>query len=116
MQREFTCIPSFLSKWKQIGLTENDLRELELMLLQNPEIGAVIRGGGGARKVRFAYGHKGKSGGARVIYVDFEVYERIYLLDVYAKSDKVNISKAETNTLKEVIEMLEIDLHEHWRG
>lgn len=116
MQREFAYIPSFLSKWEHIGLTEEDLHELELILLQNPEIGAVIRGGGGARKVRFAYGHKGKSGGARIIYVDFEVYECIYLLDVYTKSDKANISKTEINALKEVIEVLEIDLNEHWRG
>ena len=91
------------------------MREFELVLLNDPKVGPIIRGSGGARKVRFAYGHKGKSGGVRVIYVDFEIYERIYLLDVYSKSDKENLSREEVNTLKQVVELLEIHLNDSWK-
>jgi hypothetical protein len=46
-------------------------------LLADPKVGAVMRGTGGIRKMRFAFEQQGKSGSARVIYVDFEVYEKI---------------------------------------
>ena len=48
-------------------------------MLEDPKVGAVMRGTGGVRKMRFAFKHRGKSGSVRVIYVDFEVYEKIYL-------------------------------------
>ena len=55
-----------------MGLGEDDLKRLEDELLANPEIGRMIEGTGGVRKMRFAFEHRGKSGSARVIYVDFE--------------------------------------------
>ena len=93
-----------------MGLTEEDLRRLQLELLSNPKIGSVITGTGGIRKMRFAYENQGKSGSTRVIYVDFEVYEKIYLLTVYAKNEKDNLSKQERNNLHRVVEILELEL------
>jgi len=54
--------------------------------------------------------NRGKSGGARVIYVDFTHYEKIYLVTVYAKSEMENLSRAEQNELKALVEILESEL------
>jgi mRNA-degrading endonuclease RelE of RelBE toxin-antitoxin system len=55
---------------KQINslLSDDEYREFQSRLAANPELGSLIRGGGGIRKVSVAVGTRGKSGGARVIY------------------------------------------------
>lgn len=68
---------------------------------------------GGVRKMRFAFEHRGKSGSIRVIYVDFEVYEKIFLLTAYAKNKKENLSEAERNEIKQLIQVLENQLEEN---
>ena len=72
-----------------------------------------MRGTGGVRKMRFAFEHQGKSGGVRVIYVDFEVYEKIYLITAYAKNEKENLTKEERNAIKRLIAILEQQLEEN---
>jgi len=93
-----------------MGLGDNDLRELQKTLLDNPKVGAVLRGTGGVRKMRFAFENQGKSGSIRVIYVDFEVYEKIFLLDTYEKARKENLTQGERNNLKKVVELIELSL------
>ena len=80
MTREFVELPMFRKKWKSLGLTDKDLMRLEEELVADPKTGAVMQNTGGIRKMRFAFEHRGKSGSVRVIYVDFEVYEKIYLI------------------------------------
>ena len=116
MSREFIRIPSFDVKWEKLGFTDEDLRNLEFTLLHNPKIGPVIRGTGRARKMRYAFENRGKSGSARVIYVDFEVYEKIYLLDVYAKKEQDNLSMADRNDLKLLVDYLEFSLDKEEGG
>ena len=72
-----------------------------------------MQGTGGVRKMRFAFEHRGKSGGVRVIYVDFEVYEKIYLLTAYTKNEKDNLTKKERSEIKQLIEVLEQQLRDH---
>lgn len=91
-------------------MNEDDKSRLEQELLENPKVGPVMKGTGGVRKMRFAFQDRGKSGSARVIYVDFEVYEKIFLVDVYQKSDKDNLTKAERNAMKDVVELIELGL------
>ena len=74
MTRSFIELPIFRSRWEDLGLTDGDLRRLQIELLSDPKVGDVMRGTGGVRKMRFAFEHQGKSGGIRVIYVDFEIY------------------------------------------
>ena len=62
--------------------------------------------------MRFAFEHRGKSGSVRVIYIDFEVYEKIYLITAYPKKEKDNLTKAERNELKELVKVLENQLKE----
>lgn len=66
-----------------------------------------MKGTGGLRKIRIAFEGRGKSGSARVCYVDFIVYERIYLITAYSKDEKDNISKSERNEVKKLIKILE---------
>ena len=60
--------------------------------------------------MRFAFGDRGKSGSVRVIYVDFVIHEKLYLLTAYPKSEKDNLTKAERNELKKLVEILEAEL------
>lgn len=110
MTRVFVELPSFRNDWKALGLTDIDLRRLQEELLANPKGGSAMQGTGGIRKMRFAFENRGKSGSVRVIYVDFEIHEKIYLLTAYPKSEKENLTKAERNELKKLVEILEDEL------
>lgn len=57
--------------------------------------------------MRFAIGNKGKRGSTRVCYVDFVVHETVYLITVYPKNEKDNLTKSERNKIKKMIEVLE---------
>jgi hypothetical protein len=80
MTREFVIMPEFDRHWEQMGLDDEELRQLQDTLLQNPKAGVVVRGTGGLRKIRIAFNGKGKRGSGRVAYVDFTVQEAIYLI------------------------------------
>ena len=105
-QRTFLWLASFEKAWKALGLGEDEYIRLEEMLLQDPRAGDVIEGSGGVRKMRFALPGKGKSGGIRVIYVDFVVSEKIYMIYAYPKSTKENLSKAEIADFRKLTEEL----------
>lgn len=113
MKRTFVELPIFISKWKSLGLDDKDLRKLQEQLLADPKIGNVIQGTGGVRKMRFAFEHQGKSGGVRIIYVDFEVNEKIFLITAYQKNEKDNLTQSERNELKQLIRILEEQLNEN---
>ena len=113
MKRSFIELPIFKSRWEALGLNEKDLLRLQRELLADPKAGDVMQGTGGVRKMRFAFEHRGKSGGVRVIYVDFEVYEKIYLLTAYIKNEKDDLTKKERSEIKQLIEVLEQQLRDH---
>ena len=68
-------------------------------LLANPQLGNVMQGTGGIRKMRFALENRGKSGSVRVIYVDFVTHEKLYLLTAYPKSLSQN--KGQRGTIEQ---------------
>jgi len=106
MIRTFIELPFFTKKWMEIGLDDIELLRLQVMLLDNPQAGPIIEGTGGIRKIRFPLRNRGKSGSIRVCYVDFEEYDIIYLLTVYTKKEKDNLSNEEKNYLKKLVKML----------
>jgi len=112
MIREFVRLPEFERQCRHIGLDEDDIQKIENVLLLDPAIGDIITETGGLRKFRFALPDldRGKSGGARVIYIEFAFYEKIYLVTVYAKSETENLSRAEKNELKKLVKILESEL------
>ena len=106
MTRTFIRMPEFEKQCKHIGLNEYDVMEIENSLLENPAIGSIMQGTGGLRKFRIPLQSKGKRGGARVIYVDFNYYRKIYLITAYAKNELDNLSQAERNELKNLVRIL----------
>ncbi len=107
MTRTFIQTNEFVKKWEEMGLTDEDLRRLELEIMKNPHAGAVIQGTGGLRKMRFAFEGSGKRGSSRVCYVDFYRHATIYLITAYSKAEKDNLSRTECNEIKKLIGLLE---------
>ena len=106
MIRTFIEVPLFTKRWKEIGLNDDDLLALQIMLLKDPESGPVMEGTGGIRKVRFALKNKGKSGSVRVCYADFAEYEVTYLITAFTKNEQENLTKEEKNVLKKLVKSL----------
>ena len=107
MTREFIIMSEFDKNWKNMGLLDKDLKILQEELTLNPQKGDVIQGTGGLRKIRISFDGKGKSGSGRVCYVDFVVYEKIYLITAYPKKEKENLTKSERNAIAAMIAELE---------
>lgn len=110
MKVEFVSFDVFNKIWDDLGLTDDDLKDLQEYLIINPETGSVIQGTGGVRKIRWALRNTGKSGGIRVLYIDFIVYEKIYLLMAYPKNQKENISDKEKKIIKQLVTDLKNEL------
>jgi hypothetical protein len=69
----------------------------------NPAAGQVIEGTGGARKVRFAGMGKGKSGGYRVITFFTGMEIPVFLLNIFAKNEKTDLTQKERRALKTIL-------------
>lgn len=96
--------PIFQRLWPRYW-DEDERAEFASFIAVNPDAGAVIRGSGGVRKVRWAREGTGKSGGVRIVYLTRNEAGEVYLLTLYAKSTTENIS---LDTLKEIRRALEI--------
>lgn len=100
----FIDLPSFNTDGV---LNEDEYRELQIALLENPRLGPVISGTGGLRKVRWAPKGQGKSGAARVIYYNrSEKSGRIYMVYIFPKNVSSNLSDSQKRQLKQLIEQL----------
>ncbi|MBR3242327.1 MAG: type II toxin-antitoxin system RelE/ParE family toxin [Parasporobacterium sp.] len=109
MVRTFYEMKHFTKKWQDLGFTDDELSQLQQVLLENPKAGDVMKGTGGLRKVRFAFPGSGKSGSVRVCYIDVEGVLEIHLIDVFAKNEKENLSKAERNAIRIVVEQIKAE-------
>jgi hypothetical protein len=106
MEREFVILPEFDRQWTKLGLDDDDLARLQNQIKKYPQLGAVIRGTGGVRKLRFAFENRGKSGSTRVLYVDLVISDMVMLLTAYAKSAKNSLTDAEKNEIKALVSLL----------
>ena len=89
-----------------MGLSDADLVDLEKALLENPQLGDVIEGTGGARKMRIQLEGRGKRGGGRVIYLDVYEKEHLYLLFAYPKNVQENLTPDQKKAIKKIIETI----------
>ena len=97
--------PSYLADAERLFSPEERMAVVD-RLATDPTCGVVIPGGG-IRKVRFGFGGRGKSGGARIIYLFSGDRLPVFVLAVFAKNEKANLSQAERNALaKMVIDMI----------
>ena len=106
MTREFVYTETFRKCWKAMGLSEDDLKKLEEVLLENPKQRDVIEGTGGARKMRIQIENRGKSGGGRVIYVDVFEKEKLYFLLAYPKSVQDNLTPDQKKQVRKLVEAI----------
>ncbi|MBQ6810460.1 MAG: type II toxin-antitoxin system RelE/ParE family toxin [Firmicutes bacterium] len=106
MKREFIYTPTFRKSWSAMGLGDAALEELEKALLKNPQIGDVIEGTGGARKMRIRLEGRGKSGGGRVIYLDVYEKEHLYLLLAYPKNVQADLTPDQKKALKKLVDAI----------
>jgi hypothetical protein len=83
-------------------VSDDDYAEFQRELSRHPEQGDLLEGCGGVRKVRMAARGKGKSGGARVIYLYLRHRKRIYLLYLFTKGDADNLTPAGRKTMREL--------------
>lgn len=88
----------------RLGATIADIATMEQAVSSQPEAGALIRGGGGVRKMRFGYGGVGKRGGGRTIYYVATAAETIYLIAAYAKVDQDNVTANDLKLYRAIIE------------
>ena len=75
-------------------------------LAAHPKAGDLMQGTGGVRKLRWGRGGRGKSGGVRVIYYVHSDAMPLYLLTLFAKNERANLSKAERNELAKLVDIL----------
>ncbi len=106
MTRKFVYTEPFRRSWKAMGLDDAQLPKLEEALLENPQLGDVIEGTGGARKMRIQLEGRGKSGGGRVIYVDIFEKEHLYLLFAYPKNVQENLTADQKKAIAKMIDAI----------
>jgi hypothetical protein len=84
----------FQKKWEKLGLTDDDLRALEIAIMTNPKRAKVVVGTGGLRKIRVGdeRSGKGKSGGQRIYYAYFQPYSIVFVAAVFGKSEVDDLS------------------------
>ncbi len=94
---------TFLRHADAAGLTEDELQDIATVIAGDPLCGDQIAGTGGARKLRHAGYGKGKSGGYRTIHYYGGDDVPVFLLAVYGKNRKANLTKAERNDLTRLL-------------
>jgi hypothetical protein len=94
--------PSYLADAERL-FSSDERKAIVDRLAADPTCGVVVPGGGGIRKVRFGFGARGKSGGARIIYLFSGADLPVFILAVFAKNEKANLSAAERNSLARMV-------------
>ena len=102
LDRTFIELPSFKATWKNLGLNDEDLQELQNLIISNPSLGISL--GSNVYKIRFSPKslNHGKDTSDRVIYIDMIKDSQIYLVIAFSKADESNITKKELEKIKEI--------------
>lgn len=102
---EFVEAPAF-SRYREDYLDDDGFAELQRSIGANPEVGDLIQGAGGIRKMRWKDPRrgKGKRGGLRVIYYCFLADEEIWFLTLYDKDEASDLTKSEREQLRRALE------------
>ena len=102
---EFVEFAAF-TKSLRTRITPDEYQALQNVLIERPDFGPLIPDGGGLRKMRVRAAGRGKRGGARVIYYWFVEDHQIHFLDIYAKNEKSDLTKAQLKELRGILEAL----------
>jgi hypothetical protein len=88
-------------------MDDEQYRELQSVLIENPKAGAVIQGSGGLRKIRWRLAGQGKRGGVRVIYYGTTGRNEIYMLYVYSKNVCSDLTRDQLRQLRQAVREFE---------
>jgi len=94
--------PSYLADAERL-FSSDERKAIVDRLAADPSCGVVVPGGGGIRKVRFGFGGRGKSGGARIVYLFHGASLPVFILAVFAKNERSDLSMAERNALGKLV-------------
>jgi hypothetical protein len=98
-------LSTFVTDWRRLKLNDDDLRALEAIFLADPARGPTMSGTGGLRKLRFAppSWHAGKSGATRVGYAYLPEHAAVFLVVIYSKDEKDNLTHQQRNQMKALL-------------
>jgi hypothetical protein len=96
---------SVFTRQVQKLITDEEYQELQLALAERPDLGAIIAGSGGLRKVRWSMPGRGKRGGVRVIYYWAVELNQLLMLLIYAKSEQDDLSREQLQMLRKIVEV-----------
>ena len=102
---EFIETPTFTRSLLDL-LSDDEYANLQAILMERPEQDDLIRGSGGIRKLRYARAGRGTSAGVRVIYYWLREDGQIYMLLIYPKSKKDDLTDREVALLRELVKEL----------
>ncbi|SRR5258706_16275287 len=105
-------LSTFVANWRRLKLNDDDLRALEAVFLEDASRGPMMSGTGGLRKLRFAppSWRTGKSGATRVAYAYFQDYQAVFLIVIYSKNEKDNLSHEQRNQMKLLLDRIKQSL------
>jgi mRNA-degrading endonuclease RelE of RelBE toxin-antitoxin system len=98
-------LPSY-SSFAEKQMSEEERQAIIDYLAEHPKAGDVMQGTGGLRKLRWGKGGRGKSGGVRVIYYYHDERLPLYLLTLFGKNEKANLTARERNMLATLVDTL----------
>ena len=84
-------------------LPDEEYRKLQAALVGKPDLGQLIRGSGGLRKVRWGLPGRGKRGGVRIIYYWIVDEDQLFMLLMYAKSEQDDLTPSQLKVLKRIV-------------
>lgn len=96
----------YLRAAKIAKVSDNEMARIVDYIAENPDIGEIMVGSGGCRKVRFARKGKGKSGGYRIITYYSDVDSPVFLLWIFAKNKQENLSDSQIRGLSKSVKEL----------
>ena len=99
----------FLADAADVGMSDEERALIVLAISENPKLGDLMPGTGGARKARFAAAGRGKRGGYRVIHYYGGEDIPVFLLTVLKKGERADLSQAEKNELRKELAGLKED-------
>ena len=95
---------SIFTRQVQKLLTDKEYEELQLVLVQRPDMGQVIVGSGGLRKARWRARGQGERGGVRIIYYWAVEQNQLLMLLMYTKSQQDDLSPEQLKALRRIVE------------
>ena len=98
-------LPSYRT-FAEKHLPENERQNIIDFLAKNPKSGDIIQSTGSIRKLRWGKGDRGKSGGVRIIYYFHSDKLPLYLVTLFAKNERDNLSAQERNDLSKLVDIL----------